>query len=93
VYLDGRLGLGIDPAVNVTPARKYQRVYSIAVNNGQFEIDAIWRSRYGLPFHLTTIDQLLGRTVDPHQSARLSVARSAAAALLRTGRRTTSTPA
>jgi hypothetical protein len=53
VYLNEPLALGAHPTTTVgrAAAREDERVGSVLINDGKFEIKVVWRDINRLPFH------------------------------------------
>ncbi len=49
--IDALLGFGIHPTAKDTAAWKCERVHTIIIDHGQFEVAIKRRGGYGLPFH------------------------------------------
>jgi len=48
-HIQPLFGVGIHPAVENTPARKYQSMRSVIVDDGQLNVAGEWCAAYGLP--------------------------------------------
>jgi hypothetical protein len=68
MHIDPLMGPGFQPTRRYPAAGKYKRVSPLRVDDSEFEISVIWRSRNGPPLHLCMIAPPFRFDFDRHQA-------------------------